>query len=147
MKLAALTEISLPKIFDRNHRKTQFAGGHGDFFCVDVGITKIMNCPKNLTGDFMCFKNKLKSLEGGPVFVGGEYNVSNNKLESLEHCAETIGHALNASNNKIKSLKDIHKTIKSIKRYLRHKFGCKPNRIAYSRIDANRWFEKCLFGQ
>jgi hypothetical protein len=34
MKLSNLYEIKLPKIFDRNHRKTQYAAGIGEFFCV-----------------------------------------------------------------------------------------------------------------
>jgi len=67
----------------------------GNFYCIDVGLTSLVNVPRVVGRSFNCQCNKIDSLNDGPIVVGTDY---------LCH------------DNPITSLKNIHKSIKAINR-------------------------------
>ena len=73
------------------------------FYCANLGLTTLENCPEEVDGNFSCKNNNLTSLVGGPKKVRLDYNCSNNQLTSLKGIPREVESVI-ANNNKLKTL-------------------------------------------
>lgn len=85
----------------------KFGKVEGGFYCQNLNLKSLKNCPYYVGGCFNCSNNELTSLMYGPREVISNYYCSNNKLTSLDYLASEIGLDLMVNNNKLKSLNSV----------------------------------------
>ena len=93
--------------------KIPFAFGKvsGYFFCGDIELTSLENCPEAVNGHFICSYNQLTSLAGAPKSIGRDFNCEYNSLTSLAGAPKSIGEDFNCSDNSLTSLAGAPKTV------------------------------------
>jgi hypothetical protein len=91
-KINVVGDVDLPKEALLNG-KIPFAFGKvsGYFFCGDIELTSLENCPEAVNGHFICSDNSLTSLAGAPKTVRGDFFCYNNQLTSLAGAPESVG--------------------------------------------------------
>ena len=85
----------------------------GEFYCDNLGLETLENCPHTVQGDFSCSDNNLISLKHGPKFVKKSYVCYNNKLITLKGACENTIDYFNCSKNKLITLEGCPKNILS----------------------------------
>ena len=94
----------------------------GAFICINLNLTSLDGCPKEVGEMFNCADNKLASLKGCPEKVGTFFICSNNNLTSLEGCPKEIKGWFNCQKNKLSSLKGCPEKIGG-------NFNCSGNKL------------------
>ena len=98
------------------------------FNCADNNLTSLKGCPEKVGTFFICSNNNLTSLEGCPKEIKGWFNCQKNKLTSLKGCPEKIGGNFNCSENKLTSLEDAPAKVGG-------NFDCSNNRKKFTKSD------------
>ena len=98
------------------------------FNCADNNLTSLKGCPEKVGTFFICSNNNLTSLEGCPKEVKGWFNCQKNKLASLKGCPEKIGGNFNCSGNKLTSLEGAPTKVSG-------DFDCSNNRKKFTKSD------------